>query len=151
LATESNPDYERLQLFAAALGWKGLQEEVHVFAEAVPGIPAGGHIRFWVSGNYDDIALHITENPPWYACVHAIRYRLHSGFHKFVLFEDPASLRAEAARLSTFLHRRWFRSAEGRKDFRRLHPECTGYTARKLAGAGPPYYYQGIAWPTRKL
>ena len=123
--------YPILKQWARLLDWRDLQRNVHVVPEGVPTIPAGRTIVWYTSGDYDDIALDINEEPRLQACVYAMRYRLYTGWHALRLSSE-GNLHREAARLEGVLHRRWFATSEGRRQFRRLHPGYTGYTWCKL-------------------
>jgi hypothetical protein len=139
--------HERLKTFSRWLAWRGVQEYRHVVEETVQGLRKGQVIRCWCSGSYDDVALHMIENPPWYASVFALRYRICTGWHKFHPYVDAQKLGREARRLDNFLNRRWFTTIEKRREFRLLHPECAEYSWRRLREEGPPYYYEGLTWP----
>jgi hypothetical protein len=134
--------YPRVNRFAFWLGWPDLVEYRHVVETDVAKLLRKGDvIRLWSWGSYDDVALHINENPPWYGCVFALRFRLCTGWHRFYPFMDGKKLKREADRLATFLHHRWFSSLECRREFRRQHPECADYSWRRLRQEGYPYYY----------
>ena len=121
------------------LGWFNLKAEEHVVAVDVRGAHKGQRVRWYYCGSYDDIVLHVNENPIWHAAVYAVRYRIHTGWHRFYPYRSTVRLRKEAKRLKEFLYADWFFTIEQRRAFRLRHPECTGYTWRRLRLEGPPY------------
>jgi hypothetical protein len=129
----------RLKRFAERLGWRGVCANRHVIDRTAELARCGQVIRWYDCGSYDDILLQINEGPTWYACVYAIPYRLCSGWHAFRLFPGSARLDNEADRLWDFLARDWFSSRDGRRLYRDLHPECTGYTWRRFRNEGTPH------------
>jgi len=133
--------YPRLRLFARFLEWENLQEYRHKAERTVPNLRKGQIIRCWCSGSYEDLALHINENPPWYACVYALRYRICTGWHWLYPYKDQRKLMREAKRLYGLLGRSWFTSAQRRREFRLIHPECADYSWSRLRKEGPPHYY----------
>lgn len=135
--------HKRLMKLCHYLGWPTVIEHRHVVARTVPNLRKGQVIRFWYYGDYDTLALHINENPPWYACVYALKYRICTGWHKFYPYKNEDRLRREASRLSEFLSYSFFCTPVQRREFRRRHPECAGYSWRKLREDGPPYGYEG--------
>jgi len=58
--------------------------------------------------------------------VYAVRFRLYTGWHAFA-FGSKNELDREAERLDGVLHRKWFATLEGRRQFRCRHPECAGF------------------------
>lgn len=71
--------------------------------------------------------------------IYAIRYRLCSGWHGVLLRESPADLEAEAMLAEPWLARRYFDSPASRRAYREAHPECAGYSWRRIREEGPPY------------
>lgn len=140
--------HERLKYLAQLLGWRNLREHRYVVDRDVPHLQKGQVIRFWYAGSYDDVAFQINENPPWYACVYAMRYRICTGWHRFTLHRNQSRLESEARRLREFMNCSWFAMTAKRREFRSLHPECANYTWRRLREEGPPYYYHGLRKPT---
>jgi len=135
----------RLNLWAAALGWPELRSVRRVLEDfrgrslTVMSYEAGE-----ASGRRDHVALHINEHPIgqatiYAAAVYAVRYRICSGWHVFCLKADDVSLQAEGERLACWLDRSWFESADRRRKYRRMHPECVGFTWTRLREKGPPY------------
>ena len=133
--------HERLKRLASILGWRILREHRHAVDRSVPNLRKGRIITFWCIGDYDNLALHINENPPWYACVFAMRYRICTGWHWLYPYKDERRIQEEAERLHEFFWRGWFTSLKRRREFRIQHPECDGYTWGRLRQYGPPYYY----------
>jgi hypothetical protein len=134
--------------FAAALGWSDLR-----MCEHRGGSEAGGATTWYESGPSDgvrnDFFLQINEAPSgqeltYVGAVYAMRYRLCSGWHAFTLRSTAldamnAEQAAEVALVDAWLHRRWYETAPMRREFRRLHPECAGYTWARVRNEGPPY------------
>ena len=126
------PGYEHLQAWAALLGWNDLQPHEHVVPADDPTPAAGAVIVWYESGTPDDITLQFNVAPSHRAAVFALRYRLFSHWHPFELYDDPASQHAEAERLTDSLHHRWFATRAARRAYRLQHPECAGYSWRRL-------------------
>jgi hypothetical protein len=97
------------------------------------------------SGRRDHCALQINEQPigdksgTFAAAVYAVRYALCSGWHTFTLTDDDSLIMREADRLRCWLDRSWFDSATSRREYRQMHPECAGYSWRRLRQEGPPH------------
>ena len=129
---------QALQQWAMWLGWP----ELTVHHQEVPGgEPSGTSVKmvcWYTCGSYDDVVLQINEDPRWQAAVYAVRYRICTGWHGFQITGDRRRLRDEARRLESWMHRRWFVTLEGRRAFRVRHPECAGYTWKRLREEGPP-------------
>jgi hypothetical protein len=93
-------------------------------------------------GVRNDFFLQVNEAPSGQAstyvgAVYAMRYRLCSGWHSCTLRSTAEEQAAEIAHVDAWLHRRWYETAPMRREFRRLHPECAGYSwtrIRNLAG-----------------
>lgn len=133
-------DLQRLRRLARLLGWDNLRRREHI-PEGTTATHQLAPISVWYESDPSEtgVWLQINENPTWCATVYAVRYRICTGFHRFVL-KDKRQIEREAKRLATFLSREWFDSIESRRVFRRLHPECAGYTWDRLQRHGPPYY-----------
>ena len=132
----------RLSLFAKTLGWPELRQFVKTFDDL------GRTVVWFEAGNANfsrtHCALQINEHPlgssrSFTAAVHCIRYRISSGFHCFAC-ENLREALSEAERLSPWLAREWFTSAVRRREYRLAHPECAGYTWKKLREAGESHY-----------
>jgi hypothetical protein len=130
--------FELLKQFAALLGWGELEQFQHAVRN-VPGLKGEVLITWYESGSFEDILFQINELPSLCAAVYAVRFRICTGWHAFELHGDLSSLRAETDRLDEWLNRRWFDTIEGRRTFRKRHPECAGYTLTKLRKQGPPH------------
>lgn len=126
-----------LNEFASFLGWSELQPFEHT--ECSDDKDDGKVIVWYESGDFDDLLFQIDEQPRFCAAVYAIRFRICAGWHEFAGPSSSEQLRNEATRLDAWLHRRWFATLDGRREFRRRHPECAGYTLTKLRRDGPPY------------
>jgi len=145
--------YQRLCNLANAWHWPGLRQEEEVIPDTVPNMKAGTIIRWWYSGDYDDVALQITENPRWYAGVYAWPYRIFTGWHHFTPYKAKRKQVREAERLAGFLDFSNFASREGRRIFRKRHPECACYSWRRYVREGPPYDFRhetGVSWAAIK-
>lgn len=137
-----------LSRIAERLGWPMLERNVHRLNSADAerfGVP---EFAWYTSGSYDDVALHINGdglvNKPgprdrYYAAVYAIRYRLACGHFGFRLPTTPAAETRLVVQLDNWLNRLWFSTGEGRRAFRRLHPECAGLTWTKLRARKLPF------------
>lgn len=147
MKTQSNKPFATLQRFGALIGWSPLR----ICQHAIEGEQAesGPHVVTWYesgdSGNpRTDCFLQINESPigqstTYNGAVYAIRYRLCTGWHAFTLHRNRRDIKVEASRLSEWLHRDWFDSIAKRREFRMLHPECVGYSWKKIRDVGPPH------------
>jgi hypothetical protein len=128
--------YDPAYIFALAdaWGWQGLREHQHSFT-AKEGSRTPALRITWYDTNPPDARsgcfLQINILPSLCAAVYAVRYRLFTGWH-YVAYGDDAVRRDEVARLDSRLHNRWFTSPERRRDLRRAHPECAGFSWKKL-------------------
>jgi hypothetical protein len=135
-----------LQKFARLLGWSPLRVYQHTITDD-PTTTYSYVVTWYESGDSGnprtDCFLQFNESPigqttKYQGAVYAIRYRLCTGWHDFTLHRNERRLVAEAARLERWLSREWFNSYEGRTQFRQLHPECTGFSWKKIREVGPP-------------
>ncbi len=131
-----------LQDFVHRLGWPKLRCWQHVTE------PTKVQVTWYESGEADgtrdDLFLQINECPigqawTYVAGVYAIRYRICTGWHSMRLTTDLRCDASEADRLDGWLHRRWFDTLADRRQFRRLHPECSGWTRKRLRNERLPY------------
>lgn len=128
------PPLDRLRRFASLLGWSNLRKHVHIVERwQEVGIR---RVVWYESGDIDSVLFQINIMPELRAAVYAPRYGLCSLWHPFVLRKPLSRLQQEAQRLEPWLHRRWFDDLKGRRAYRAAHPECAGYTARRLGEAG---------------
>jgi hypothetical protein len=74
--------------------------------------------------------------------VYAMRYRLCSGWHGVLLHESPDELVAEADAAACWVAGKHFDSAAARKAYRAAHPECSGWSWKRLRAEGGPLYEQ---------
>ncbi len=127
-----------LRLFAGALGWSPLHAYQHEFPEGVEGART---IAWYESGLSDsgraDLFLQINEHSigavqTYEAAVYAPRFRLFTGWQKFRLTDDLQCDSSEADRLHSLLHRDWYVSLAARRKFRARHPECAGYSWKRI-------------------
>jgi hypothetical protein len=134
---------EWLGHFSTALGWHGIQRFHHRFDP-----PDETTVVWYLAGLTGEgrtyCALQINEYPigssdSFAAAAHLMRYGICSGFHRFDC-GNLVQLKSEAARLHSWLAREWFESLEGRRAYRLKHPECAGYSWKKLRSAGEPHY-----------
>lgn len=128
--------YPELKSFASKLGWDDLEEFAHVVT-GVPTIPDGTVIRLWESAPHGySYFLQIQYHGIWAVQVHALKFRIVTGWHEFNINAKPE---AEAKRLYGLLGAEWFQSREGRAAFRSRHPECTNFTWHRIRTEGLPY------------
>lgn len=125
---------QRLQRVATQLGWGSLTVCEHIHAPQ--------RIRWYEAGE-DECGLMITQAPlgqdeTFAACVFAIRYRLCSGYHLFPL-PSAAFAATHQPRLHLWLAQSWFEDLDARRSYRRAHPECAGFTWRRLRECQAPY------------
>jgi len=76
----------------------------------------------------ESCVLQINSIGGWWAAVFAIRFRICSGWHRFQLGSTLGQSRNEARRLAGWLGRDWFESPAKRREYRRLHHGCSGFT-----------------------
>lgn len=133
-----------LQQFARALGWSRLRMFQHTLQDA----PGKSKIITWYESGFNDggklaLFLQINEHPigtlrTYNAAVYAMRYRMCTGWLPFrltaALQHDPNESECLAGRL----HRKWFQTIEARREFRVKHPECVGYSWKRIGEIGPP-------------
>lgn len=72
------------------------------------------------------------------AAVFAIRYRICTPWQSFKLQSNEVRQAVELKRLRPWLARQNFDSLKARNEFRKLRPECTGYSWRKIRAVGLP-------------
>jgi hypothetical protein len=139
--SETSKPLTSLKRFALKLGWRRLRLHRNVFDD-------GKVITWYVAGKADgsrgDLFLQLNECPigqavTYSAAVYATRYRLCSGWHSMTLSTDTAHNDVEAKRLDVWLHRRWFDTLAGRRQYRSRHPECTGWSWSRIARERLPY------------
>lgn len=120
-----------------------MRKHRHVTRESTVDLPRGTVITWYESGSFDTLLFQVNTAPVFHAAVFATRYRLCSGWHEFELSSNISELKGEAIRLGNWLSCDCFATLEGRRRFRKLHPECAGITVAKLRLHGPPYDYVG--------
>lgn len=74
--------------------------------------------------------------------VYAMRYRICSGWHGVLLRESPDELMAEADAAASWVAREHFDSAAARQSYRTAHPECGGWSWKRLRDEGGLPYEQ---------
>lgn len=131
-----------LQSFARRLGWQRLKCFQHVLEEQ-------NELITWyeseqANGLRGDPFLQINECPigqamTYTVAVYAIRYRICTGWHSMKLGLDAHSLDCEAKRLHSWFHRRWFETLTNRRHYRKAHPECTGWSWKRIRSDRLPY------------
>ena len=131
----------QLRRFASMLGWSSLKKYRHVIRDSSAGVPLGTVITWYESGDFNRVLFQVNMTPSLHAAVFATRFRVCTGWHKFRLSSKATDLRKEAERLRDWFAHDRFVTAEGRRKFRKQHPECAGYTVKRLRTAGPPYEY----------
>jgi len=136
-------DLKALKQFAAILGWGDLRACRHVVLPGNDRVAGGTVIEWCESGSLDGIYFQINVLPSWRASVYAIRYRICTGWHEFELNSKGSAMLEQAMRLDSWINKRWFSSLDGRREFRRLHPACAGYSWRRIRSEGPPEFATG--------
>lgn len=126
-----------LRAFARQLGWTHLRRYQHVFADESPARKIVWYLAGQSSGGRSDVFLQINEHPigakrTYAAAVYAPRYRLYTNWHTFRLGADLHCNPAETVRLEDLLHRRWYETPAARKEFRICHPECAGFSWKRI-------------------
>jgi hypothetical protein len=101
---------------AKSLGWQGLQMWQHRLGP--------DDIITWYSTSDEKFFLQINEHPigqtlSYAGAVHATRYSICTGWHKFELSDEPKN-----DVLHYWLNRRQFRDRKSRRRFCENHPEC---------------------------
>jgi hypothetical protein len=130
-----------IQKWARKLGWPKLAAHRKRFScdhdhhdDADGGGEKHFHLLRWYDvGDFDDLLLHVNQDPMWHAAVYAPRYRLCSEWHEL----DPLDWESEAERLTDWLHHDLFATPKGRRRFRELHPRCATYSAAKIERESP--------------
>jgi hypothetical protein len=127
-----------LRTLADSLGWHRLEMWQHTLDD--------GQVVTWYSTTHPKFYLQINEHPvgdpqQFAAAVIAIRYGIHTGWHRFRL-ADPNAFTS----LSPWLTRDQSKRRQWRAEFARTHPECclerpTPLRVRRKYAAGewPPY------------
>jgi hypothetical protein len=141
LSRRSDKPLAELARFAAALGWSDLRMCEHRGSGEEAGVATTWYESGPSDGVRNDFFLQITEAPSGQAltyvgAVYAMRYRLCSGWHPFTLRWTAEEQAAEVAQVDVWLHRRWYETAPMRREFRRLRPECAGYSWTRIRREG---------------
>jgi hypothetical protein len=127
------PPISYLRHFAKLLGWEPLARWTHRIPEHERRDGTLPRLVVWYeSGDFDDLKLQINISSVPHAAVYAPRYRLCSLWHHFELGTNAKERRAEAEQLDGWLHRRWFERPAMRRDYRLRHPECCGWSTRRI-------------------
>jgi hypothetical protein len=130
-----------LNQFSKELGWGKLTRYSYNDDPNLKGTSV-----FYEAHKYDsvrwDCFLHINEWPHnqdkhFEVSVYATKYKICSGWRLFRVTNLEQAIR-EAKRLADSLSYRNFESLKARNVYRKLHPECTGYTRVKVRMVGPP-------------
>lgn len=113
---DSSKPLQRLRSIAESLGWRGLELWCHTFEDR--------SFVHWYQTSDHKFMLWITEYPlgqndTFAATVHADRYGICSGHHRFSL-SDPESI----ASLSPWVTRGLFWNCAWRRQLKRHFPEC---------------------------
>lgn len=129
--------------FSRTLGWEDPIEHNTIYDELTC-----RSINWYLVGVTKQARMHfslqINEHPigsssTFAAAVHCLRYRICSGFHTFRC-RTRREAQSEATRLREWLSHEWFITPKRRREYRLLHPECAGYSSKRLREAGEPYY-----------
>jgi hypothetical protein len=135
----------RVKNFVHALGWTDVRECRHMFPEDIqPQYPYKTLVWFEV-GAFPDCFLQINLRGGCQAAVYAVKYRICTGWHSFVLGKTKKRLTMEADRLHEWLALEWFSSSAKRREFRLLHPECANYSWPRIRREGVPIRHQNDA------
>ncbi len=140
----SDRAFVMLKAWAKELGWADLQKlQKHVTTSQHVNTVITWYQAGQPTGGRNHLALQINENPigqarTYQAAVYAIRFRMCSGWHRLTLAATD-DICSEARRLRRWLDRSWFETIKGRREYRRMHPECANFTWRRLRDEGPPY------------
>ncbi len=121
----------KLEAFARRLGWGRLKRYRHTVQGSIDPREDGTIIEWYEAGKWERAFLQINTNP-WRAAVYAIRYRLCSGWYEFRFPNFTRMAESEAERLQSYLAARWFRTPTTRRKYRLMHPECTGWTWKRI-------------------
>jgi hypothetical protein len=91
-------------------------------------------------GSRDDFFLQINECPIGQTTTYtAAVYAICTGWHSMHLAPDGSCDESEVARLDAWLNRRWFETLRNRREFRKLHPECAGWSWTRIGRERLPY------------
>lgn len=146
---EQAPKHEKpvssLRAMAKELGWLRLRTYQYFPPPGV--LPTRLKVITWYEagdcdGLENDFFLQFNENPigqtrSYAAAVYAIRFHIFTGWHSFRLSSHLKADASEIGRLDPWLHRRWFETSTARRDFRNRHPECVGYSWKRIRQEGP--------------
>ncbi len=132
-----------LSQFASALGWHELQIFQHRYLDGDTLVTTTWYESGIANGRRSDLFLQLNEAPSgqivtYVGAVYAMRYRICSGWHPFTLHGSAQELAAEASNVEGWLHKRWFETLTQRREYRRRHPECTGFSWPRIRSQGPP-------------
>ena len=138
--------FRTLKRFAASFGWSVLRRYQHVY---IIDESCKRQVVTWYESSVSncgrlDCFLQINECPigqktVFSAAVYAPRYRLCSGWHVFRLPRSNRAMRKQLTALAPWISRECFMSLAQRRKYRELHPECVGYSWKRLSKDGPPY------------
>jgi hypothetical protein len=126
-----------LNKWAHLLGWRDLYLEKDTLPAEIAQKIGFKVLYSFMCGQPSGIFLQVNLLPQWQAAVYAVRHRICTGWHNFE-FNTETIRRREAARLHDILAAKWFFDPAKRRIYRKMHPEYTGYTWRRLGEEGPP-------------
>ncbi len=129
-----------LLVLARRLGWD--EPTRHEYVVRSPDVEVAARIIWFECGSSDDVLLQINTNPALHAGAFAVRYRICTGWHAIDPLTTEVDVAREAARLEPWLARHWFTTTADRRRFRQAHPECSGYSWKRLREEGPPHQYE---------
>jgi hypothetical protein len=135
----NRPPASQLREFAGLLGWEPLRKCVHRLGADEHGADLPRAIVWYECRAGENLWLQINVMSALHAAVYAPRYRLCSLWHWFELGSTRGERRATAERLDDWLHKRWFEHAKTRREYRLRHPECCGYSWRRIREVGVPH------------
>lgn len=133
--TMAQSKIKQLARLAGLLEWPELRTHRH------------REITWYVSGQCEggrnDLFLQFNHTPKghdsYVGAVYAIRFRICTGWHPFTLKANEQPIEQVANQLEGWLRRRWFSAQPLRRTYRRMHPECAGYSWRRIRAEGLPY------------
>ena len=108
----------------------------------------GTTVVWFASESDHGVKFQVNTMPVWAAGVYAFRFRIITGFHAVHIGVTDTELARELWRLKDWLHADLFLTIDGRRRFRKLHPECSGYTQKAYAERGLPY--RALYWLVEK-
>ena len=134
--------YVKLQTLCLALGWESKLANYRtpnmLHDRSKPSLT-----RYHFSIHEMDALIYVQINPQtnlhprlFAISLFAIRFRLCTGWQGFML---DRNFKEELRKLRPWAHASNFLTQNGRRKFRRMHPECNGYNWKRIVESGAPY------------